>query len=587
LKRDTWGYVTMTNLQHSTLKLLISFLNLAISIPTIAYLLFGFSSLLLALIGQHFSGLSKPDAPYLSNVIKGVAKPIYMLGTAGIGLSMFLLISLFILADIGDVSFFKLWGIIKSEVLSWLGGIIAGLMIGLPLIWLVIPKWASGEGLTDTERTLNQLRKLSTYDPLKYIDVVRGCFAGLHHERKKPIYVPWAKINETNIQCLGATASGKNVEMLLIAYQCILAGQSVVWIDPKGDHRTPAVLLNAAKVVGKQLHYLNLNPNQPCQFNLLAGCSESEIEELLVAGFDLQGQGGDGDFYRGKDEDAAMLAASLAIKEQAHSIPELLQLCDTIPAITDQENFWRKFRKLASLPVIQTAKGLDLEAAIIRGDVVYVIGSCDNERVKMLQKMLLVRIMQIIKKRDRFADNQPVCVVLDEFKHLVSPTALNALAVVRDFNSHFMLAHQSIGDLDEAANISYAAAYGAVVNNTALKVIFKISDTVFAKQIAELAGTKKIFKENTSKSSSQVDGQIKSNGSWIEDRDYRIPAEVITGLPMPKDRSNQAVVGVLHGVGDTQLLYSSYIKVEPAQMSVVIAEPLTVNSVSSNVGDLI
>ena len=577
----------MTNPQSTALSFIIPILNFALSISSSAYFVFGFFSVLLALLGRHFSGLSKPDAPYLSNVIKGVAKPVSWLGMASMGLSIFLLISLFILADIGDASYLKLWGIVKIEVLCWSSGIIAGVVIALPLMWLVIPKWASGEGLTDAERMLAKLRKLTTYDPLKYINVGKGCFVGLNHTTRKPIFIPWAKVNESHMQCLGATASGKNIEMLLIIYQCILAGQSVVWIDPKGDLRTPGVLLNAAKSVGKQLHYVNLNPNQPCQFNLLAGCSEFEIEELFVAGFDLQGQGGDGDFYRGKDEDAAMLAASLAIKEQAHSIPELLQLCATIPAITDQENFWRKFKKLASLPVIQTAKGLDLETAILKGDVVYVVGSCDNERVKMLQKMLLVRIMQIIKKRDRFADHKPVCVVLDEFKHLVSPTALNALAVVRDFNSHFMLAHQSIGDLDEAANVSYAAAYGAVVNNTALKVIFKISDTAFAKQIAELAGTKKVFKENTSKSSTQVDGQMKSNGTWIEDRDYRIPPEVITGLPMPKDRNGQAVVGVLHGVGDTQLFYSSPIKVDPVKMTVVTAEPLTANNVIKNIGDLI
>ena len=577
----------MTNLQLSVFSFFIYLLNHALSIPAIAYFAFGFFSVLLALIGRHLSGFSKPDAPYLSNVVKGVATPVSWMGITSIGLTLYLLTALVILADIGDASLFKLWGIIKSDVLTWLGGIIAGVIVGLPLIWLVIPKWASGEGLTDTERTLNQLRKLTTFDPLKYIDIGKGCFVGLKHASKKPIYVPWGKINESSMQCLGATGCGKNVEMLLIGYQCILAGQSVVWIDPKGDLRTPAVLLKAVESVGKKFHFINLNPNQPCQFNLLAGCSEHDIEELFVSGFDLRNQGGDGDFHRGRDEDAAMLAAKLAIKEQANSIPELLQLCANISAITDQENFWRKFRKLASLPVIQTAKGLDLEAAVLNGDVIYIVGSCDNERVKMLQKMLLVHMMQIIKKRDRFADNKPVSVVLDEYKNLLSPTALNALAVVRDFNAHFLLAHQSIGDLDEAANVSYASAYGAVVNNTALKVIFKISDTAFAKQIAELAGTKKVFKENTSKSSSQVNGQVKSNGAWIEDRDYRIPAEVITGLPMPKDRKNQAVVGVLHGVADTQLFYSSYIKVDPVQMSVVTAEPFTVNTVSNNVGDLI
>ena len=108
------------------------------------------------------------------------------------------------------------------------------------------------------------------------------------------------------MQCLGATSSGKNVEMLLIAYQCMLAGQSLIWIDPKEDLRTPSALLTAAKASGKKLHFLHLGINQPYQFNLLAGCAAYEIEELFVAGFDLQGQGGEGDFYRGKDEDCLL-----------------------------------------------------------------------------------------------------------------------------------------------------------------------------------------------------------------------------------------------------------------------------------------
>ena len=467
------------------------------------------------------------------------------------------------LVYISEASLIQLWFIVKMIVFYWLGGCIAGLCVALALVWRFIPQWERGNGFSDAESMLARLRKLNNYDPLPYINITKGCLIGRDVSSKRPIYIPWEKINQGHMQCLGATSSGKNVEMLLIAYQCMLAGQSLIWIDPKEDLRTPSALLTAAKASGKKLHFLHLGINQPYQFNLLAGCAAYEIEELFVAGFDLQGQGGEGDFYRGKDEDAAILASKLAINEKALSIPALLNLCAKVPEISEQENFWRKFKKLADLPVIQTEFGIDLESTIMAGDSVYIVGTCDNERIKMLQKMLLIRVMQIIKKRDRKQKNHPVCVVLDEFKHLISPTALNALAVVRDFNAHFMLAHQSIGDLDEVSNVSSAAAYGAVVNNTTLKVIFKIGDVDFAKDMATLAGYRTIYKNNVAKSSHKAtDAKSYATGSWSEGQDYRIPPELITGLPIPPDRINQASVGVFYGVQNAQLFYVGHIQTD-------------------------
>ena len=124
---------------------------------------------------------------------------------------------------------------------------------------------------------LARLRKLNNYDPLPYINITKGCLIGRDVSSKRPIYIPWEKINQGHMQCLGATSSGKNVEMLLIAYQCMLAGQSLIWIDPKEDLRTPSALLTAAKASGKKLHFLHLGINQPYQFNLLAGCAAYEI----------------------------------------------------------------------------------------------------------------------------------------------------------------------------------------------------------------------------------------------------------------------------------------------------------------------
>ena len=291
---------------------------------------------------------------------------------------------------------------------------------------------------------------------------------------------------------------------------------------------------------------------------------------MLVAGFGLRGQGSDADFYRGKDEDAAILMANIALRENAASIPQLFQVCSLVAEITQQENFWRKFKKLASMSVINTTEGLNLKDAILNGDVIYIVGSCDNERVIMLQKMLLVRVMQVIKNRDRINRTNPICVFLDEFKYLLSTTALSALGVVRSFNSHFILAHQSLGDLAECPGISPESAYGAVVDNTSIKILYRINDALHAEKMAKLSGNKRTFVASISKN--VIDVSSHSSG-WMEASKYFISPDLITHLPIPSDRKNQASVGIMFGIGNAKILHVGRIEAKGE-----MPEPLAANA---------
>ena len=79
--------------------------------------------------------------------------------------------------------------------------------------------------------------------------------------------------------------------MTLIAYQSVLAGEGLIWIDPKFDRFSPRILAAAAKQATKSFYLINLNPDQPPQLNPFAGAEAFEIEELLVSAFDLKGKG--------------------------------------------------------------------------------------------------------------------------------------------------------------------------------------------------------------------------------------------------------------------------------------------------------
>jgi hypothetical protein len=58
-----------------------------------------------------------------------------------------------------------------------------------------------------------------------------------------------------------------------------------------------------------------------------------------------------------------------------------------------------------------------------------------------------------------------------------------------------------------------------------------------------------------------------------EAQDYRIPPEVITGLPIPPDRLNQASIGIFYGVQDAQLFYVGHIQTSGEMPLVNAARP--------------
>ena len=519
--------------------------------------------MVLWLVGGRAGRITKPDRPYLSPILRsagGWAKLIGILITgASVGWGLLVMLLLYVhqvLSGQTPIGAFAsawalLWKYGQNHLSAWGFGSAIALVISLPLIWRAIPGWERGDGLPDIKDLVGRFKQFNGYDPIPHIDVKKGCFVG-RNDKGVAIYVPWRKLLETHVQVLGMTGSGKGVAMSLIAYQAVLAGECLVWFDPKFDRYSPRILAAAAKRAGRPFHLVNLNPSTGPQLNPLYGANSFEIEELLVAAFDLRAKGTDGDFHRGKDEDAAAEAAQLATDAGNLSIPGLFQACVSRDSITDQENFWRKLKKLARLPAVNTTGGLNLSQAIANRAVIYIIGSADNEQVKMLQKLLLVRVMQIIKGRDRLAKHAPTCVVLDEFKHMLSPSAFTGLGVIRDFDTHFLLAHQSIGDLRSCPGIDPAEAHGAVVDNTAIKIVYKIGDDEYAEKMSRISGKKRTYVDNSSK---QLDENGAATGSWREEKVQHIDMDLLTHLPMPSDRKGQASVGVLFGVGNAKLFH--------------------------------
>ena len=332
------------------------------------------------------------------------------------------------------------------------------------------------------------------FDPLKHVDLAKGIFLGLD-ENEKPVFIDMGSgASAPHIQVVGTTGAGKGVSLGVLAAQFLERGEAVFFCDPKNDEWAPHVLFAAAQRTGKPFHFINLNRPSGPQFNPFAGATEEEAFELFQAGFSLTEKGDASDFYGIADRREAGLTAKLMAEKhlniaQAYAARrEILQDKET-----GAEKFAGRLREMAETPSINATSGggVDLERVIAEGGCVYVVGSMRNDIVKTVQRILLVRLIQLAERRDRIAGGlRPVCIVLDEVKYHLSRPALEGLGAARDKGVHVVLAHQSIGDLrDCPKDLNPDAVVDAIVENCRIKLCYRLLNPVTAEWLAAMSGT--------------------------------------------------------------------------------------------------
>jgi hypothetical protein len=420
---------------------------------------------------------------------------------------------------------------------AWCSGIGLYLVAG-PLLWLwhrtTMPE-RPDEGLSDIRDVIDGERP--PYAPETYFSIPEGIFAGLDDNRL-PIYVPWKQFRKTHMQVVGTTGSGKGVATTMLLIQCALAGECVVVFDPKDDEFAPNVMARAAADAGIPFHLLDLRPQAPPQFNIFRNCTSTDIEELLMTGFDMGDKGNSADFYRLFDR-----AAARDVCARSGANPTMRGLVDAAnrsTAIDDEKGikFKADLEELAGLQAINTTEGLDLSTALSQQGFLYIVGSIRNVQTIRCQRMLLLRIMQIIEQRDRKPGLRYVAMMLDELKYLLSKPALQALGTVRDKSCHVMLAHQSLADLRDCEGLDPLAVTGAVVENTSLKLIYKAVSPQTADWASDLSGKIIVGQQSTSMQQSMFDA---ANGSYHEvERALLTRNDILTMPPL---------VGMLFGAG--------------------------------------
>lgn len=350
---------------------------------------------------------------------------------------------------------------------------------------------AQRETKTDIRTVSDQLpQPTKQYDPQIFFSDGH-IFVGLDRAGG-PFLIPYSAFRKSHIQLMGTTGAGKGVAAGLLLAQAIRQGEAVIVMDPKNDEWAPHLLRQEAEKNGRPFVLVNLLEERP-RVNLIAGADSGQVEELLVAGLGLSDRGDSADHYRVSDRRAARRLAQTVIAANPRAT-----LADLAAAGEANEDMKKeaaglvgRLAEISESGAICARRGPDLAEVIDQGGVIYIIGSMRHGRVLCVQRMLLVRLMQIVEQRDRINGTpRPVCIFLDELKAHISRPALEMLGAIRDKGAHILLAHQALADLrDCPADLDPQAVVGAVVENCKIRVVYKIQDPEARTWVAEMTGT--------------------------------------------------------------------------------------------------
>lgn len=415
-----------------------------------------------------------------------------------------------------------------------------------------------------------------------------GLLVGLNQDNL-PVTIDYETWQTSHTSICGLTGRGKGVATGCLLAQNIWLGFCNIICDPKkngGDKWMFYVMeemlrcYNAIYGTNRKVHYLNLNLSEP-QLNFLKGITKLDFKECLSAGFNLVMKDTDADHYRKNDI------------EQMEYLSELIDTVDSMPEYWENlytqhldallnpksnlkaedkayddivkdhiSSFARDLRSLALMPVLRTSEGIDLEQAILNGDVIYINGSSDSTNIKRLQKMLLHRCIQIVAKTANNEKRPHVTFFIDETTYFLSRPLKTAVSTIRDQRANFVFNFQGIDNLRDVSesdpSLDGKIIESVILNNSGTNLVYKVNHESTRQWAAKMTGEKIVNAiskevEGVSGDYGTVDatGKLKINPK----KEAKFHANVFGLLPKR--------VGVMFGDNPAELVFTSPILVHP------------------------
>jgi hypothetical protein len=429
--------------------------------------------------------------------------------------------------------------------------------------------------VTDVTRIDDYLPHVQPFNPELYFNKAKkgnSFFIG-KNENNKPIYLDREVLKKNNIDIVGPPGSGKGIQASVLLAQCIRSGYATVISAPKPDEWAQSTYSSICSKANMPFTYVDISDGSPHQLSPFQGAKSNELNELLSSALSLGRKGEAADFYRNSDRKALKILTNENPKsfyELIHSAPTLLgaELLKQSQGLLDQ------LEELSSISSIRTEDNDDIFQKVIdNGGCLYIEGSTRSEATLMLQKMFVIRVTQLVEKRER--GGRHVVLFADELKYQLSSSFINATGTVRDKGMTIITAHQSLGDLETTStDLSPKAIRQTILDNTPIKWIYRAKDIEVATWASQLTGTTIIDKEVRNININEADSELLSNERRVSQSERNLyDTNIIQHLP---DRC-----GLCIGVGKATLAFSYPLKIEKKTCQLLDASPLMISCPSS------
>jgi hypothetical protein len=196
-----------------------------------------------------------------------------------------------------------------------------------------------------------------------------------------------------------------------------------------------------------------------------------------------------------------------------------------------------------------------------------------DENVVMLQKMLLLRLTQLIERRDRTHNIKHINIMLDEVRYLLSKNTLEMMGTIRDKKANIIYTHQSLGDLvGSSQDLEPNSTKNVMLDNVGLRWIYKLDIKESADWASDLTSEtlKDVERRTLTLNDANVEMASKETSIFKQKSNY-IESSVIQNLPKR--------CGVLIGLqGLPKLAYSSPVIVNKLEKITISAQSLKMKS---------
>ena len=370
---------------------------------------------------------------------------------------------------------------------------------------------------TDIRYMDKLLNKILSYNPLKYINLKKGIFIGLE-ANQKPIYMRMKEWCSRHFLIVGATRSGKGVIMQVLGVQSIRLGETMVFLDPKGDKYMPHIFRSECENQGRPYHYINLKADVP-QINLVADFEKHDLKNCFIEAFSQRESGNPSDVYRKTEQEFLENFAEFIDQQPTNgNVKNLKQLCldYDINRYADMcKSSISDLNKLVNLKSINSTTGKSLAKLIDGGGCIYIQGDGSDETMKKIQRFIFCRVVQLARNYSDANNERTITVFADELVSHICKFVAESYTVTIGWGLKIVSAIQDLKLLRGApADLDPEFLKGAVIGNSQNKLFYRCDDTDTANYLSDMTGKIQIEEEQklvtrNSLNSEQLDRQTR------------------------------------------------------------------------------